>query len=91
MIRGRAGPLQVRSPSSATVRDLQRQFPHREIRLVERPEGPGSNGKVNTLIQPSSHAREQLVLEAMHLTLVSQSPDRFIRFSLTVQCLPGTH
>ena len=49
-------------PAAAAVRELQREFPEREIRLVECPERLGTNGKVSTLIQLVPHARYEFLL-----------------------------
>ncbi len=49
-------------PAAAAVRELQREFPEREIRLVECPERLGTNGKVSTLIQLVPHARYEYLL-----------------------------
>jgi len=49
-------------PAAAAVRELEREFPEREIRLVECPERLGSNGKVSTLIQLVPHAKYEYLL-----------------------------
>jgi ceramide glucosyltransferase len=49
-------------PAAAAVRELQREFPEREIRLVECPQRLGTNGKVSTLIQLVPHARYEYLL-----------------------------
>ncbi len=49
-------------PAAAAVRELQREFPEREIRLVECPERLGTNGKLSTLIQLVPHARYEFLL-----------------------------
>ncbi|MFZ0392954.1 MAG: glycosyltransferase [Terracidiphilus sp.] len=49
-------------PAAAAVRELQREFPEREIRLVECPQRLGTNGKVSTLIQLVPHARYEFIL-----------------------------
>ena len=49
-------------PAAAAVRELQREFPEREIRLVECPQRLGTNGKVSTLIQLVPHARYEFLL-----------------------------
>lgn len=49
-------------PAAAAVRELEREFPEREIHLVECPQRLGSNGKVSTLIQLVPHARYEYLL-----------------------------
>lgn len=56
------GVASLEDPAAAAVRELQREFPEREIGLVECPERLGTNGKVSTLIQLVAHARYEYLL-----------------------------
>ncbi|HUN86702.1 MAG TPA: bacteriohopanetetrol glucosamine biosynthesis glycosyltransferase HpnI [Terracidiphilus sp.] len=49
-------------PAAEVVRQLQREFPDRAIRLVECPERLGTNGKVSVLMQLAPHARHEFLL-----------------------------
>ena len=49
-------------PAAAAVRELQREFPERQIHLVECPQRLGTNGKVSTLIQLAPNARYEFLL-----------------------------
>lgn len=51
------GVASLDDPAAAAVSDLQREFPERNIRLIECPERLGTNGKVSTLAQLLPHAR----------------------------------
>jgi ceramide glucosyltransferase len=56
------GVASLDDPAAAAVLDLQREFPERNIRLVECPERLGTNGKVSTLAQLVPHARYEYLL-----------------------------
>lgn len=56
------GVSSLDDPAVAAVRQLQREFPERSIRLVECPRELGANGKVSTLIQLMAEARHEFVL-----------------------------
>ncbi|MGB9287356.1 MAG: glycosyltransferase [Terracidiphilus sp.] len=56
------GVRSLEEPAAAAVEQLQREFPEREIRLVECPEQLGTNGKVSTLVQLAAHARYEFLL-----------------------------
>jgi ceramide glucosyltransferase len=51
------GVSSIGDPAVQAVRQLQSEFPHIPIRLIECPERLGGNGKVSTLIQLAAHAR----------------------------------
>ncbi len=51
------GVTSLSGPEAMAVERLQREFPEREIKLVECPMRLGTNGKVSTLIQLAAHAR----------------------------------
>ena len=56
------GVRSLEEPAAAAVEQLQREFPEREIRLVECPEQLGTNGKVSTLVQLAAKARYEFLL-----------------------------
>ena len=56
------GVSSLSDPAAAAVVQLQTEFPHRTIRLLECPERLGTNGKVSTLIQLVPHARHDVLL-----------------------------
>ena len=67
----------LEDPAAAAVRELQREFPEREIRLVECPKRLGTNGKVSTLIQLEPHARcEYLLINDSDITVGPQYLER---------------
>lgn len=49
-------------PAAALVRDLERQFPDRSIRLIHCAESLGPNGKVSSLTQLLAHARGEYIV-----------------------------
>ncbi len=49
-------------PAAAAVKQLQREFPERNIRLIECPARLGTNGKVSALAQVVPHARYEFLL-----------------------------
>jgi ceramide glucosyltransferase len=49
-------------PAAVAVDLLQREFPARQIRLIECPERLGANGKVSTLAQLVPHAQNEFLL-----------------------------
>jgi ceramide glucosyltransferase len=49
-------------PAAGAVKQLQREFPERAIRLIVCPERLGMNGKVSTLVQLAPHARFDFLL-----------------------------
>lgn len=49
-------------PAAALVRQLQSDFPQRDIRLIVCPQDLGSNGKVSCLAQLLPHARYDLIV-----------------------------
>ena len=49
-------------PAAAAVEQLQREFPQRQIRLIECPQRLGTNGKVSTLAQLAPLARYDFLL-----------------------------
>jgi len=56
------GVSSMDDPAVAAVKQLQVEFPEREIRLFECPERLGTNGKVSTLVQLAPHARHPFLL-----------------------------
>jgi ceramide glucosyltransferase len=48
--------------AAGAVRQLQKEFPARNIRLIECPARLGTNGKVSTLVQLVQHARYDYLL-----------------------------
>ncbi|HWE84912.1 MAG TPA: glycosyltransferase [Terracidiphilus sp.] len=56
------GVSSLEDPAAAAVKELQREFPEREIRLFECAERLGMNGKVSTLAQLVPHARYEYLL-----------------------------
>jgi ceramide glucosyltransferase len=49
-------------PAAEAVKELQREFPDRAIRIIECPLRLGTNGKVSTLAQMVSQARHDFLL-----------------------------
>lgn len=49
-------------PAIGAIRQLQREFPQRNIQMVLCPETLGTNGKVSSLIQALPHARYDFIL-----------------------------
>lgn len=67
------GVASLQDPACAAVRELQREFPERNIRLIECPERLGTNGKVSTLAQLAPHARyEYLLVNDSDIAVTSQ-------------------
>ena len=56
------GVSSMDDPAVPAVRQLQREFPERAIRLFECPEKLGTNGKVSTLVQLAPHAAYDYLL-----------------------------
>lgn len=56
------GVSSLDDPAIPAVQQLQAEFPHRAIRLIECPESLGTNGKVSTLAQLVPHARCEFLL-----------------------------
>ena len=56
------GVSSLEEPAVEAVRELQKEFPERTIRLIECPKRLGSNGKVSTLAQMAPHARHEFLL-----------------------------
>jgi len=56
------GVSSLDDPAAAAVHQLQQEFPTHAIQLVECPLSLGSNGKVSTLVQLSTHARYDYLL-----------------------------
>jgi ceramide glucosyltransferase len=56
------GAASLDDPAVAAVKQLQAEFPEREIRLIHCPEKLGTNGKVSTLAQLATHARHEFLL-----------------------------
>ena len=56
------GVSSLDDPAAVTVRELQREFPDRAIRLMECPGRLGANGKVSTLAQLVPHAKNEFLL-----------------------------
>jgi len=56
------GVSSLEDPAVAAVRQLQAEFPHHNIRLMQCPERLGSNGKVSTLVQLASQAHHDFLL-----------------------------
>lgn len=56
------GVSSLDDPSVPAVRQLQVEFPHHNIRLIECPERLGANGKVSTLVQLAAHAHHDFLL-----------------------------
>src|SRR6201984_3622516 len=55
------GVSSMDDPAAAAVTQLQVEFPHCAIRLIECPLRPGTNGKVSTLMQLVPHARSEFL------------------------------
>ncbi len=71
------GVSSIDDPAAAAVRQLQREFPQRPIRLIECPERLGTNGKVSTLVQLAAHARhEYLLINDSDITVSPRYLDR---------------
>lgn len=71
------GVSSLEDPAAAAVRELEREFPEREIRLFECPERLGTNGKVSTLAQLVPHARyEYLLINDSDITVGPQYLER---------------
>jgi ceramide glucosyltransferase len=56
------GAASLDDPAAAAVKELQTEFPERAIRLIQCPEKLGTNGKVSTLAQLVTHARNDFLL-----------------------------
>jgi ceramide glucosyltransferase len=56
------GAASLDDPAAAAVKELQVEFPDRAIRLIQCPEKLGTNGKVSTLAQLVTHARNDFLL-----------------------------
>ena len=56
------GVSSLADPAATAVEQLQAEFPHRSIRLIECPQRLGTNGKVSTLTQLAPHARFRFLL-----------------------------
>jgi ceramide glucosyltransferase len=56
------GVSSLDDPAAQAVEQLKAEFPERAIRLVLCPERLGTNGKVSTLVQLSTHARYDFLL-----------------------------
>lgn len=56
------GVASLDDPAVEAVRQLQREFPERAIRLLECPERLGTNGKVSTLVQLQPHAAHEYLV-----------------------------
>jgi ceramide glucosyltransferase len=56
------GVSSLSDPAAAAVQQLQAEFPHLSIRLIECPQRLGTNGKVSSLIQLLPHARHNFLL-----------------------------
>lgn len=56
------GVSSLDDPAVELVKQLQGEFPEREIRLVECPDRLGTNGKVSVLAQLTPHARCEFLL-----------------------------
>lgn len=56
------GVSSLDDPAVAAVHQLQQEYPHQTIRVIECPQRLGSNGKVGTLTQLVPHAQHQFLL-----------------------------
>jgi ceramide glucosyltransferase len=56
------GAASLDDPAAAAVKQLQAEFPDHAIRLIQCPEKLGTNGKVSTLAQLVTHARNDFLL-----------------------------
>ena len=56
------GVSSLDDPAVSAVQQLQREFPHQAIRLIECPARLGTNGKVSTLAQLAPQARHEFLL-----------------------------
>ena len=56
------GVSSLSDPAVVAVEQLQREFPHHAIRLIECPEVLGTNRKVSTLAQLVRHAQHEFLL-----------------------------
>lgn len=56
------GVSSAEEPAAEAVKQLQREFPDRAIRLIECPRRLGTNGKVSTLAQMVPHAKYDFLL-----------------------------
>ncbi len=71
------GVASLEDPAAEAVAALQKEFPEREIRLVECPESLGTNGKVSTLVQLETHARYgYLLINDSDITVSSRYLER---------------
>ena len=56
------GVSSLSDPAAAAVQQLQAEFSHLPIKLIECPQRLGTNGKVSTLVQLVPHARHNFLL-----------------------------
>ena len=56
------GVSSLTDPAAAAVEQLQKEFPAQSIQLVRCPTQLGTNGKVSTLVQLATHARNNFLL-----------------------------
>jgi ceramide glucosyltransferase len=56
------GVSSLDDPAVSAIHQLQAEFPHHAIRILECPEKLGANGKVSNLVQMLSHARHPYIL-----------------------------
>ncbi|MGO9436707.1 MAG: bacteriohopanetetrol glucosamine biosynthesis glycosyltransferase HpnI [Terracidiphilus sp.] len=85
------GVSSLDDPAVPAVRQLQREFPDRAIRLIECSQRLGANGKVSTLAQLVPHAQHEFLLISDSDIAVSSRYLERIMISFSQPRIDGVH